>query len=131
MKAKYETALRNAYYDQVVKLYFDQHLSLREISRISTVSKTTVKRWIDIFVNGKQNNHPMPTTKPKKVQSQKPAEEIQRPLSSDVLKLQAQVVELQEQLRKERLRADAFDAMIDIAESTFKLPIRKKSGAKQ
>ena len=35
------------------------------------------------------------------------------------------------ELRKERLRADAYDTMIDIAEDMFKVPIRKKAGAKR
>lgn len=36
-----------------------------------------------------------------------------------------------EALRKAELRLDAYDTMIDIAESKFSIPIRKKAGVKQ
>jgi dsDNA-binding SOS-regulon protein len=33
---------------------------------------------------------------------------------------------LERQLKKEKLRADAYDTMIDVAEKKFSIPIRKK-----
>ena len=49
-----------------------------------------------------------------------------------------QIRELKAELRKarkeaefEKLRAHAYDTMINIAEETFNIPIRKKSGTKQ
>jgi len=45
--------------------------------------------------------------------------------------LQEKVASLERQLKKEKLRADAYDTMIDIAEKKFSIPIRKKAGAKQ
>lgn len=38
---------------------------------------------------------------------------------------------LQRELELEKLRSAAYSKMIDLAEEEFKLPIRKKSGAKQ
>ena len=43
----------------------------------------------------------------------------------------AELARVKEELRKEKLRADAYDTMIDIAEDMFKVPIRKKAGAKR
>ena len=34
-------------------------------------------------------------------------------------------------LELEKLRAKAYDTMINVAEETFNIPIRKKSGTKQ
>ncbi len=45
--------------------------------------------------------------------------------------LEARVKELERQLSDERLRSEAYDTMIDIAEETFNIPIRKKPGAEQ
>ena len=49
-----------------------------------------------------------------------------------------QIRELKERLRQaekraemEELRAKAYSKMIDVAEETFNIPIRKKSGTKQ
>jgi F0F1-type ATP synthase membrane subunit b/b' len=46
--------------------------------------------------------------------------------SGTVESLQAELSRLQSELR-----ADVYNEMINIAEATFKIPIRKKSGAKQ
>ncbi len=49
-----------------------------------------------------------------------------------------QIRELKEELKKarkeaelEKLRAKAYDTMINIAEETFNIPLRKKTGTKQ
>ena len=53
------------------------------------------------------------------------------PEASDAQSLQEKIASLEQQLKKEKLRADAYDTMIDIAEKKFNIPIRKKAGAKQ
>ena len=45
--------------------------------------------------------------------------------------LEKRVKELEKQLDYEKLRSDAFETMIKIAEDKFDIPIRKKSGTKQ
>ena len=45
--------------------------------------------------------------------------------------LENRVKELEKQLKYERLRSDALDTMIKIAEDKFEIPIRKKPGTKQ
>jgi hypothetical protein len=52
-------------------------------------------------------------------------------IPDDIKALQAEVARLQKELKHEKLRADAYDTMIDIAETKFNIPIRKKSGAKR
>jgi uncharacterized small protein (DUF1192 family) len=50
---------------------------------------------------------------------------------NDVQVLQSEVSRLQAQLKEEKLRADAYDEMIQVAESKFNIAIRKKAGAKR
>ena len=45
--------------------------------------------------------------------------------------LEAENKRLREELELERLRVLSLNVMIDLAEEAFKVPIRKKSGAKQ
>lgn len=47
------------------------------------------------------------------------------------IKLEAENKRLREELELERLRVLSLNVMIDLAEEQFKVPIRKKSGAKQ
>jgi len=52
-------------------------------------------------------------------------------IPDDIKSLQSEVAMLQKELKDEKLRADVYDIMIDIAESKFNIPIRKKAGAKR
>ena len=52
-------------------------------------------------------------------------------LPDDVDSLQAKIKELGAQLKKESIRADFYDEMINVAEAKFNIPIRKKAGTKQ
>ena len=126
----YQTALKDQYYDKVIDLYVNKHLSSRRISAVIPLSKTTIMRWIANFA---EENPEVPvmskrTIKPKKV-TVDPAPRQELP--DEVQALQTELARVKEELRKEKLRADAYDTMIDIAEDIFKVPIRKKAGAKR
>ena len=49
----------------------------------------------------------------------------------EIAKLQARVKELEAQLLHAEIKAEAYDEMINVAEAKFRIPIRKKAGAKQ
>ena len=49
----------------------------------------------------------------------------------EIAKLQARVKELEAQLLRAEIKAEAYDEMINVAEAKFRIPIRKKAGAKQ
>ena len=51
--------------------------------------------------------------------------------SKEVEALQKRVRELEAQLRQVEIKAEFYDEMISVAEAKFKIPIRKKAGAKQ
>jgi transposase len=52
-------------------------------------------------------------------------------LPKDPKEAQAEYEKIQRELELEKLRSTAFSKMIDLAEEEYKLPIRKKAGAKQ
>lgn len=51
--------------------------------------------------------------------------------SQEILCLEKELKELKATLAYERMRADAYDTMISLAEKEFRIPIRKKSGTRQ
>ncbi len=46
-------------------------------------------------------------------------------------KLEARIIELEKQLDRARLKNLAVETLIDVAETEFKIDIRKKPGSKQ
>ena len=111
-------------------MYYNEGLSYRHIAKIIPVSKTTVMRWIANFAEEKPHKAPIMNKRLPKSEPQV-AQESQQELPEDVKELQAEVARLKKELRHEKMRADAYDMMIDLAEDAFKIPIRKKSGAKR
>ena len=79
--------------------------------------------WMDKFVNEKelislsdnQSDNPMAKKNPE----------------DQIRELKAENKRLEKALEMEKLRAKAYDTMIDIAEQTFNIPIRKKSDSRQ
>ncbi len=55
----------------------------------------------------------------------KSKEESQEPLSTDVEELRAQIKKLQEEIRREKIRADLNEEIINVAEKKFNIKIRK------
>ena len=59
------------------------------------------------------------------------AEETAKNQSREIEELQKRVKELEAQLLRAEIKAEFYDEMINVAEAKFKIPIRKKAGAKQ
>ena len=120
------TKKQQKYFKEVIRLHYEQGYGEDRISRILPIGHATVSRWIAIFAAEKGN---------KSVQMRKSDSQTQ-PLAAvspekDVQSLEAEVSRLQAQLKHERLRADAYDEMIQVAESKFNISIRKKAGVKR
>lgn len=49
----------------------------------------------------------------------------------DYDKLRAEAERLREELREQKMRAEALDTMIDVAEEMFDIPIRRKTDDKR
>lgn len=85
--------------------------------------RQTLFNWMDKFVNEKEM-----VTLPEN-QSENPM--AKRNPEERVKELEAENKRLEKALELEKLRAKAYDTMINVAEQTFNIPIRKKSGTKR
>ena len=110
------------YFDEAIRMYYDERLSCQAIAdRLPVdINRETIRRWIVKFAG--ENYEPM--VRKKRDASINTSADRQ-------VDLQEEVCRLKMLLKAEKMRADAYDTMIDIAEQTFNIPIRKKLDAKQ
>jgi transposase len=120
------TKKQQLYFKEVIRLHQEHGYGEDRISRILPIGHSTVSRWIAIFAS--ENSK-----KSLQMQKSKPQKQSLRaePKATDVQGLQEEVARLRAQLKQEQLRADAYDEMINVAESKFNIAIRKKAGAKR
>ena len=85
-------------------------------------SINSVYTWIGKYVS-----------REKSLSLEEPTEEDMAKKSKDdqIQELKAQLRQARKNAELEKLRAHAYDTMITLAEETFNIPIRKKSGTKQ
>ncbi|MCF2603880.1 helix-turn-helix domain-containing protein [Parabacteroides distasonis] len=113
---------------KIVQANLVDHVPLTKLSKEYGICRQSIWRWIDNFASGKgslvesparenskQNQKPMPKKRPSKVES--PEEELAR--------LRAENKRLSEALQMAEWSNHAKDVMIDLAEKTFNIPIRK------
>ena len=120
------------YYDEVMRLYFEEGLGSLRITHLVPVSRSTILRWIRNFVseNPEYRYQMQKASTPKLVDSA--ADEQQKKASLEEIKaLKEELGRLKVQLQKAELRADLYDEMINVAEKQFNIPIRKKAGVKR
>ncbi len=111
-------------------------LTYRAISAKTGVSSTTVFRWVRNFAP--ENREPM-RSKPYKgrriagvrAPERRAKHEASAPASTEAETLEEKVWRLERELEEARLEADLCNAIIDVAEKKFKIPIRKKAGARR
>ena len=93
------------------------------IEKYHLSSRQVLFNWMDKYVNEKdlvslpddQSEDPMAKKNPE----------------DQIRELKEENKRLEKALELEKLRSKAFDTMINVAEQTFNIPIRKKSGTKQ
>ena len=131
---QYQTKTKDLYYDKAIDLYVREGLSYRQIAKILPVSKTTIMRWIAIFAEENPHAQRMvkltTNVKTRKVERIQPAPRDAK-MPEDVKFLQEEVIRLRALLEKAEIKAEAYEELINVAESKFKISIRKKAGAKQ
>ena len=113
----------------VVREYLESGLSATSIlAKYKLSSRQILFNWMDKFLNkedclplclSEANNHMAKNETPK---------DSDNALSNDKDK---EIRRLRQALELEKLRSKAFETMVDEAEKTFNIPIRKKSGTKQ
>jgi transposase-like protein len=122
---------KNVFYSEEMKLKVIEQvlsggISMCEASRRYKIGgKCTVSRWISNFIS--QNNPDISTERPDMARRLSEDEDPQ----GEIARLREKVKQLEDQLEYEKLRSEAYETMIRIAEKEFNLPIKKKFGAKQ
>lgn len=104
--------------EEVLLLYAETDRSYSEIAEELSIQWRTVEYIIRNFASELPTK---PFMRKKK----------QDTTAEDISALRAEVTRLRKELRHEKMRSEALDTMIDIAETTLNIPMRKKSGAKQ
>ena len=116
---------------QCITEYLTQGTGYRKLSAKYGVSRTTINKWVMIH----QGIHNLPLSEKQvkyntsSMNSSKTKPSLEQIENMDAM--QARIALLEKQLQWEKLRADALDTMINIAEKQLDISIRKKSGNQQ
>ncbi len=106
---------------KVVRHYLNSDDSMKTTAvKFNLASPATVNHWLRKFE--KESKIPI---------MDKPSKKPQNPIPDSPEGMVSRIKELEEALERERLNTLAANKIIDIAERDLKIPIRKKSGAKQ
>ena len=115
---------------QIITEYLTQGTGFRKLAAKYGMSRTTICKWVAIH----QGIHNLPLTEKQKRYSTSSMNSSPKKSSSQeqsVEELQQKIAALEKQLEWEKLRSEALDTMINIAEKDLNIPIRKKPGAQQ
>lgn len=112
---KYTTTKKEKYFDEVIRLHFEENIFPSKIFEIISLNSTTIRMWIRNF--------------------QKKAKEMMPGVSKKERKeteaLLAEIAELMEKLCKESIWVDLYKEIINVAEKQFGISISQKAGTKQ
>ena len=115
---------------QIIQEYLMQGAGFRKLAQKYGISRTTICRWVLIH----QGIHNLPPTEKQEKYSTSSMNSSPKKSSSQeqsVEELQKKIATLEKQLQWEKLRSEALDTMINIAEKDLNIHIRKKPGAQQ
>ena len=110
------------YYEKVVEMH-QKGCSPSTISKKINLDPATIRRWIRNFAT--ENNPSEHAMNDTEVTDNKTPR-----YPNDIKELKEKIRQLEKELKHERLRADVYDELINVAEENFKIQIRKKAGAK-
>ena len=116
--------------EQIIQEYLTQGCGFRKLAAKYGVSRTTICKWVLIH----QGIHNLPPTQKQQTYSTSSMNSSPKKSTSstdETAALQQKIAALQKQLQWEKLRADAMDTMINIAEKQLDIQIRKKPGTQQ
>lgn len=116
---------------QAITEYLTQGVGYRELAKKYGVSRTTINKWVHIH----QGIHNLPPTEKQQKyylsgMKNKP-ENGSAAEDKNMQELNQKIALLEKQLAWEKLRSEALDTMINIAEKQLDISIRKKSGSQQ
>ena len=97
------------------------------VSRYHLSSAVVLYGWLDKYLNQKE----CISLGPESDNTTDMAKKTKQQLEEELKAAKAENRRLKEALELEKLRSRAFDTMIDVAEKSFNIPIRKKADTKQ
>ena len=108
----------------IVREYLESGVSAEKIIKKYHISSRSVLfSWMDKFLNERDSLS---------LQQEPQIEEDMAKTKDERMKEKdAEIKRLRKALELEKLRSHAYSTMIDLAEQTFNIPVRKKSGTKQ
>jgi transposase-like protein len=116
---------------QAITEYLTQGTGYRQLAAKYGVSRTTINKWVMIH----QGIHNIPPTEKQKKYYLSGMNSKPENVSADAFKnqqeLEQKIALLEKQLAWEKLRVEALDTMINIAEKQLDITIRKKPGSQQ
>ncbi len=117
--------------EQIIREYLNQGGGFRQLALKYGISRTTICKWVMIH----QGIHNLPPTEKQQKHSVYSMSNKHSKLNTEEQQsaeaLQQKIASLEKQLEWEKLRVEALDTMISIAEKDLHIQIRKKPGAQQ
>ena len=114
------TEKQRLYFNEVIRLHYEEGMGEDRISRILPIGHTTASRWIAIFAMEKGRISKGSVMRKRKVKPEA------QPQSEQDKALKKRVKELEARLLQAEIKTGAYDEMIKIAEARYRIPIRKK-----
>jgi len=117
--------------EQIIQEYLQQGCGYRKLQSKYGISRTTICKWVQIYqgVHGLDRTHKQQSHYLRDMDDPHKKRLPKKKITAD--DLQKKIAALEKQLQWEKLRADALDTMINIAEEKLHIAIRKKSGSPQ
>ncbi|WP_333801032.1 hypothetical protein [Phnomibacter sp.] len=116
--------------EQIIQEYLTQGCGFRALAAKYGISRTTICKWVLIH----QGIHNLPPTQKQQSYSTSSMNSSPKKSTHDneqTTALLQKIAALEKQLEWQKLRADALDTMINVAEKKLDIAIRKKPGTQQ
>lgn len=111
----YDTAFKFA----AIEEYFSGDLSFSDFCKKKSLDRTTFRFWLLTFApEGHLSSKDMGKAK-------------ERSELEEIREFKRQLRQKELELKKEKMRADFYETMVDVAEEQFNIDIRKKAGTKR
>jgi transposase-like protein len=111
---------------QAIHEYLHEGVGYRTLAKKYGVSRTTINKWVMVH----QGIHNLPPTENQQKYYLSPVKNKNKNQSAasdeEILAMQEKIALLEKQLQWEKMRADALDTMINVAEKQLDISIRKK-----
>jgi len=112
---------------KVVKEYVAGGISYSQLSKKYGIGKSSIIRWVQLC-EGIEQNIKYISASPNDIQVLDTSLTFMGTRESS--SQESEIAALKKALEREKLKNEALEAMIDLAEEEFKLPVRKKSYTK-